>query len=159
MFEHEATNKAIISIKIFFTSDRIKAMSENTKKNLQEAGLKSTLPRLKIMEILQSGDHLSAEEIYKDLLDNSYDVGLATVYRVLTQFENAGIVIKHSFESSKSVYELNNPEHHDHMVCLETGDIIEFHDELIEARQEEIAKKHGYDVIDHSMVLYVKKSK
>ena len=159
MVEHEAANRAIISIKIFFTWDRIKAMSENTKKNLQEAGLKSTLPRLKIMEILQSGDHLSAEEIYKDLLDNSYDVGLATVYRVLTQFENAGIVIKHSFESSKSVYELNNSEHHDHMVCLETGDIIEFHDELIEARQEEIAKKHGYDVIDHSMVLYVKKSK
>ena len=134
-------------------------MSENTKKNLQEAGLKSTLPRLKIMEILENGSHLSAEEIYRDLIANNYDVGLATVYRVLTQFENAGIVIKHSFESSKSVYELNDHNHHDHMVCVDSGDIIEFHDEIIETRQEEIAKKHGFKLVDHSMVLYVKKIK
>ena len=134
-------------------------MSENTKKNLQEAGLKSTLPRLKIMEILENGRHLSAEEIYRDLIANNYDVGLATVYRVLTQFENAGIVIKHSFESSKSVYELNDHNHHDHMVCVDSGDIIEFHDEIIETRQEEIAKKHGFKLVDHSMVLYVKKIK
>ncbi|MAV83516.1 MAG: ferric iron uptake transcriptional regulator [Gammaproteobacteria bacterium] len=134
-------------------------MSENTKKNLQEAGLKSTLPRLKIMEILENGSHLSAEEIYRDLITNNYDVGLATVYRVLTQFENAGIVIKHSFEASKSVYELNDHNHHDHMVCVDSGDIIEFHDEIIEARQEAIAKKHGYELVDHSMVLYVKKVK
>lgn len=134
-------------------------MSENTKKNLQEAGLKSTLPRLKIMEILENGSHLSAEEIYRDLITNNYDVGLATVYRVLTQFENAGIVIKHSFEASKSVYELNDHNHHDHMVCVDSGDIIEFHDEIIEARQEAIAKKHGYELVDHSMVLYVKKLK
>ncbi len=134
-------------------------MSENTKKNLQEAGLKSTLPRLKIMEILEKGRHLSAEEIYRDLIANNYDVGLATVYRVLTQFENAGIVIKHSFEASKSVYELNDHNHHDHMVCVDSGDIIEFHDEIIETRQEEIAKKHGFKLVDHSMVLYVKKIK
>ncbi|MBH36803.1 MAG: ferric iron uptake transcriptional regulator [Gammaproteobacteria bacterium] len=134
-------------------------MSENTKKNLQEAGLKSTLPRLKIMEILENGSHLSAEEIYRDLITNNYDVGLATVYRVLTQFENAGIVIKHSFEASKSVYELNDHNHHDHMVCVDSGDIIEFHDEIIEAKQEAIAKKHGYELVDHSMVLYVKKVK
>ena len=134
-------------------------MSENTKKNLQEAGLKSTLPRLKIMEILENGRHLSAEEIYTDLIANNYDVGLATVYRVLTQFENAGIVIKHSFEASKSVYELNDHNHHDHMVCVDSGDIIEFHDEIIETRQEEIAKKHGFKLVDHSMVLYVKKIK
>jgi len=134
-------------------------MSENTKKNLQEAGLKSTLPRLKIMEILENGSHLSAEEIYRDLIANNYDVGLATVYRVLTQFENAGIVIKHSFESSKSVYELNDHNHHDHMVCVDSGDIVEFHDEIIETRQEEIAKKHGFKLVDHSMVLYVKKIK
>lgn len=134
-------------------------MSENTKKNLQEAGLKSTLPRLKIMEILENGRHLSAEEIYRDLISNNYDVGLATVYRVLTQFENAGIVIKHSFEASKSVYELNDHNHHDHMVCVDSGDIIEFHDEVIETRQEEIAKKHGFKLVDHSMVLYVKKIK
>ena len=134
-------------------------MSENTKKNLQEAGLKSTLPRMKIMEILENGSHLSAEEIYRDLIANNYDVGLATVYRVLTQFENAGIVIKHSFESSKSVYELNDHNHHDHMVCVDSGDIVEFHDEIIETRQEEIAKKHGFKLVDHSMVLYVKKIK
>ena len=134
-------------------------MSENTKKNLQEAGLESTLPRLKIMEILENGSHLSAEEIYRDLITNNYDVGLATVYRVLTQFENAGIVIKHSFEASKSVYELNDHNHHDHMVCVDSGDIIEFHDEIIEAKQEAIAKKHGYELVDHSMVLYVKKVK
>ena len=134
-------------------------MSENTKKNLQEAGLKSTLPRLKIMEILEKGRHLSAEEIYRDLIANNYDVGLATVYRVLTQFENAGIVIKHSFEASKSVYELNDHNHHDHMVCVDSGEIIEFHDEIIETRQEEIAKKHGFKLVDHSMVLYVKKIK
>ena len=134
-------------------------MSENTKKNLQEAGLKSTLPRLKIMEILENGRHLSAEEIYRDLIANNYDVGLATVYRVLTQFENAGIVIKHSFEASKSVYELNDHSHRDHMVCVDSGDIIEFHDEIIETRQEEIAKKHGFKLVDHSMVLYVKKIK
>ena len=134
-------------------------MSENTKKNLQEAGLKSTLPRLKIMEILENGRHLSAEEIYRDLIASNYDVGLATVYRVLTQFENAGIVIKHSFEASKSVYELNDHNHHDHMVCVDSGDIIEFHDEIIETRQEEIAKKHGFKLVDHSMVLYVKKVK
>ena len=134
-------------------------MSENTKKNLQEAGLKSTLPRLKIMEILENGRHLSAEEIYRDLISNNYDVGLATVYRVLTQFENAGIVIKHSFEASKSVYELNDHNHHDHMVCVDSGDIIEFHDEIIETRQEEIAKKHGFKLVDHSMVLYLKKIK
>tara|TARA_B100002019_G_C20830273_1_gene384920 strand:+ start:82 stop:486 length:405 start_codon:yes stop_codon:yes gene_type:complete len=134
-------------------------MSENTKKNLQEAGLKSTLPRMKIMEILENGRHLSAEEIYRDLISNNYDVGLATVYRVLTQFENAGIVIKHSFEASKSVYELNDHNHHDHMVCVDSGEIIEFHDEIIETRQEEIAKKHGFKLVDHSMVLYVKKIK
>ena len=134
-------------------------MSENTKKNLQEAGLKSTLPRMKIMEILENGRHLSAEEIYRDLIANNYDVGLATVYRVLTQFENAGIVIKQSFEASKSVYELNDHDHHDHMVCVDSGDIIEFHDEIIETRQEEIAKKHGFKLVDHSMVLYVKKIK
>ena len=111
------------------------------------------------MEILEDGSHLSAEEIYKDLIANKYDVGLATVYRVLTQFENAGIVIKHSFETSKSVYELNDHNHHDHMVCVDSGDIIEFHDEIIESRQKEIAKKHGYVLVDHSMVLYVKKIK
>ena len=130
-------------------------MTDKTNNNLKEAGLRATLPRIKILEIHK---HISAEDIYRDLIENRYDVGLATVYRVLTQFENAGIVIKHSFESSKAVYELNNSDHHDHMVCLDSGDIVEFHDDIIETRQEEIAKKHGFKLIDHSMVLYVKKT-
>ena len=133
-------------------------MTDKTNKNLNEAGLRATLPRIKILEMLENHKHISAEDIYRDLIENRYDVGLATVYRVLTQFENAGIVIKHSFESSKAVYELNNSDHHDHMVCLDSGDIVEFHDDIIETRQEEIAKKHGFKLIDHSMVLYVKKT-
>ncbi len=133
-------------------------MTDKTNKNLKEAGLRATLPRIKILEMLENHKHISAEDIYRDLIENRYDVGLATVYRVLTQFENAGIVIKHSFESSKAVYELNNSDHHDHMVCLDSGDIVEFHDDIIENRQEEIAKKHGFKLIDHSMVLYVKKT-
>jgi Fur family ferric uptake transcriptional regulator len=133
-------------------------MTNKTNKNLKEAGLRATLPRIKILEMLENHKHISAEDIYRDLIENRYDVGLATVYRVLTQFENAGIVIKHSFESSKAVYELNNSDHHDHMVCLDSGDIVEFHDDIIENRQEEIAKKHGFKLIDHSMVLYVKKT-
>ena len=133
-------------------------MTDKTNKNLKEAGLRATLPRIKILEMLENHKHIIAEDIYRDLIENRYDVGLATVYRVLTQFENAGIVIKHSFESSKAVYELNNSDHHDHMVCLDSGDIVEFHDDIIETRQEEIAKKHGFKLIDHSMVLYVKKT-
>jgi len=133
-------------------------MTDKTNKNLKEAGLRATLPRIKILEMLENHKHISAEDIYRDLIENRYDVGLATVYRVLTQFENAGIVIKHSFESSKAVYELNNSDHHDHMVCLDSGEIVEFHDDIIETRQEEIAKKHGFKLIDHSMVLYVKKT-
>ena len=132
-------------------------MTDKTNKNLKEAGLRATLPRIKILEMLENHKHISAEDIYRDLIENRYDVGLATVYRVLTQFENAGIVIKHSFESSKAVYELNNSDHHDHMVCLDSGDIVEFHDDIIETRQEEIAKKHGFRLIDHNMVLFVKK--
>ena len=130
-------------------------MSENTKKNLQEAGLKSTLPRLKIMEILEDGSHLSAEEIYKDLIANKYDVGLATVYRVLTQFENAGIVIKHSFESSKSVYELNDHNHHDHMVCVRCQRVIEYVNPEMVALQESVASEHGCEMVDHTHVIYV----
>ena len=133
-------------------------MTDKTNKNLKEAGLRATLPIIKILEMLENHKHIIAEDIYRDLIENRYDVGLATVYRVLTQFENAGIVIKHSFESSKAVYELNNSDHHDHMVCLDSGDIVEFHDDIIETRQEEIAKKHGFRLIDHSMVLYVKKT-
>ena len=125
---------------------------------LKKAGLKVTLPRLRILELLEDGDkaHLSAEEIYRKLIDAGEEVGLATVYRVLTQFEQAGICIRHNFEEGHAVYELTPSDHHDHMVCLNTGDVIEFTDDIIEERQRILAKERGYEIIDHSMVLYVK---
>ena len=133
---------------------------ENTE--LKKAGLKATLPRIRILEALESSEHnrhLSAEEVYKQLINSGEDVGLATVYRVLTQFESAGIVIRHNFEEGHAVYEITPDDHHDHMVCLETGKVIEFHDDLIEKRQDEIAAEKGYQIVDHSMVLYVKPTK
>ena len=125
---------------------------------LKKAGLKVTLPRLRILELLEHDDktHLSAEEIYRRLIEAGEEVGLATVYRVLTQFEQAGICIRHNFEEGHAVYELTPSDHHDHMVCLETGDVIEFTDDIIEERQKKIAEKAGYEIVDHSMVLYVK---
>ena len=125
---------------------------------LKKAGLKGTLPRLRILELLEDGDkaHLSAEEIYRRLIDAGEEVGLATVYRVLTQFEQAGICIRHNFEEGHAVYELTPSDHHDHMVCLHTGDVIEFTDDIIEERHRILAKERGYEIIDHSMVLYVK---
>ena len=125
---------------------------------LKKAGLKVTLPRLRILELLEDDDkaHLSAEEIYRKLIDAGEEVGLATVYRVLTQFEQAGICIRHNFEEGHAVYELTPSDHHDHMVCLNTGDVIEFTDDIIEERQRILAKERGYEIIDHSMVLYVK---
>ena len=125
---------------------------------LKKAGLKVTLPRLRILELLEGGDktHLSAEEIYRRLIDAGEEVGLATVYRVLTQFEQAGICIRHNFEEGHAVYELTPSDHHDHMVCLDTGDVIEFTDDIIEERQKKLATEQGYEIIDHSMVLYVK---
>ena len=132
---------------------------QKKNKELQKAGLKATLPRIKILEVLEAKCHLSAEAIYKELILMDEDVGLATIYRVLTQFESAGIVIKHNFEEAHAVYEIVSDEHHDHMVCIESGKIIEFHDEIIEERQSEIASKYGYEIVDHNMVLYVKKIK
>ena len=125
---------------------------------LKKAGLKVTLPRLRILELLERDDkaHLSAEEIYRELLGAGEEVGLATVYRVLTQFEQAGICIRRNFEEGHAVYELTPSDHHDHMVCLETGDVIEFTDDVIEERQKKLAEKEGYEIIDHNMVLYVK---
>tara|TARA_B100001146_G_scaffold224894_1_gene244780 strand:+ start:2635 stop:3042 length:408 start_codon:yes stop_codon:yes gene_type:complete len=130
----------------------------NEESDLKKAGLKVTLPRLRILELLEDKKemHLSAEDIYKKLLEAGEDVGLATVYRVLTQFEQAGIVVKNNFEEGRAVYELHHDQHHDHMVCVETGKIIEFHDEIIEQRQSDVAKDLGYVIVDHSMVLYVK---
>ena len=124
---------------------------------LKKAGLKVTLPRLRILELLEEDKgHLSAEDIYRKLIDAGEEVGLATVYRVLTQFEQAGICIRHNFEEGHAVYELTPSDHHDHMVCLDTGDVIEFTDDVIEERQKILATEHGYEIIDHSMVLYVK---
>ena len=128
------------------------------RKELRKAGLKITLPRLKILEILEGAKlrHMSAEDIYKELLQSCEDIGLATVYRVLTQFEAAGLVTRHNFEGGHSVFELDDGDHHDHMVCVETGDVIEFVSEEIERLQHEIAEKYGYELLDHSLVLYVK---
>ena len=128
---------------------------------LRKAGLKVTLPRVKILQILENSatatQHMSAEDVYKALLGAGEDVGLATVYRVLTQFETAGMVVRHHFETGHSVFELAKGEHHDHMVCMETGDVIEFVDPIIEKRQYELAEEKGYELVDHSLVLYVRK--
>lgn len=130
---------------------------------LRNAGLKVTLPRLKILQILESSEegpqHLSAEDVYLALRAAGEEVGLATVYRVLTQFETAGLVDRHNFETGHSVFELAKGEHHDHMVCVASGDVIEFTDPIIEKRQHEIAEEHGYELMEHSLVLYVRKKK
>jgi len=125
---------------------------------LKKAGLKVTLPRLKILQILEQAEtrHLSAEDVYKALLDSGDDVGLATVYRVLTQFEAAGLVVRHNFDGGHSVFELADGDHHDHMVSVDTGEVIEFFDEEIERLQHKIADKHGYEIVDHNLVLYVR---
>ena len=128
---------------------------------LRKAGLKVTHPRMRILEILDSheGKHVTAEEIYRELLGKHDDIGLATVYRVLTQFEAVGMVLKHNFEGGQAVYELDRGKHHDHMVDVDSGKVIEFSSEEIERLQHEIAAKHGYVIEDHSLVLYVRKKK
>ncbi len=124
--------------------------------DLKKAGLKVTLPRLKILEILGKSKehHLSAEDIYRVLLDSGDDIGLATVYRVLTQFEDAGLVVRHHFEGGQSVFEMDHGAHHDHLVCVKCGRVEEFVDNVIEKRQEEIAKQAGYTITDHSLNIY-----
>ena len=124
--------------------------------NLKKAGLKITIPRLRILEIMEKAKehHLSAEDIYRDLLDSGEDIGLATVYRVLTQFEEAGLVVKHHFEGGQSVFELDHGQHHDHLVCVKCNRVEEFVDQIIEQRQQEIAKNAGYEITDHSLNIY-----
>src|SRR6185503_18616617 len=126
--------------------------------DLRKAGLKVTHPRMRILEILEtsSGKHMTAEDIYRRLLEHHDDIGLATVYRVLTQFEAAGLVAKHNFEGGQAVYEIDRGKHHDHMVDVDTGKVIEFTSEEIERLQHAIAEKHGYQIEDHSLVLYVR---
>jgi len=127
------------------------------KQNLKQAGLKATLPRLKILETLENNPdaHMSAEDIYKVFMDsNDVDIGLATIYRVLTQFESAGIVCRHRFEDGRAVFELDDGKHHDHMVCMQCGDVTEFVDDVIEQRQREIAEKSGFQMTDHCLYIY-----
>lgn len=124
--------------------------------NLRKAGLKVTLPRIKVLEILENNPqrHMSAEDVYKTLLGHGEEIGLATVYRVLTQFETAGLVSRHHFEGGHSVFEIDSGEHHDHMLCVRCGKIEEFVDETIEDRQKELARKAGFELTDHCLYLY-----
>lgn len=124
--------------------------------DLKKAGLKATLPRVRVLQLLENSEqrHMSAEEVYKSLLDSGEDVGLATVYRVLTQFETAGLVSRHHFEGGLSVFELNEGRHHDHVVCVKCGKIEEFTDDIIEERQRNIAKLKGFDMTDHCLYIY-----
>ena len=128
---------------------------------LRKAGLKVTLTRVKILQILESAEdkHMSAENVYKALLEAKEDVGLATVYRVLTQFESVGLVVRHNFDGGHSVFEYSSGEHHDHMVCMESGDVIEFIDAEIEKRQHAIAEERGFEIVDHNLVIYVRPKK
>jgi Fur family ferric uptake transcriptional regulator len=127
--------------------------------DLKKAGLKVTLPRLKVLEVLERAEprHMSAEDVYKQLINSDDTVGLATVYRVLTQFESAGIVSRHNFDDGHAVYELANEIHHDHMVDVDSGNVIEFVSEEIEKLQHKIAEEHGFDLVHHELVLYVRK--
>ena len=129
---------------------------ETKNQQIKQAGLKVTLPRVKILQILEASEkrHVSAEDVYRMLLDNAEEIGLATVYRVLTQFEAAGLVCRHHFESGQSVFELNRGGHHDHLVCLSCARVVEFVDEVIEARQRAIAEKHDFVIEDHALVIY-----
>lgn len=128
----------------------------STPNDLKTVGLKATLPRLKILNLFEHGEvrHLSAEDVYKMLIGEGLDIGLATVYRVLTQFEQAGLLTRHHFESGKSVFELNQGGHHDHLVCLQCGRVEEFHDPEIEKRQIKVAEKLGFIIREHSLYLY-----
>jgi len=125
-------------------------------KDLRTIGLKATLPRLKVLELFQSSKirHMTAEDVYKLLLNENADIGLATVYRVLTQFEQAGLLQRHHFEGGRAVFELNEGSHHDHLVCLQCGKVEEFYDAEIEKRQHKIAKDRGFNLHDHSLYLY-----
>ena len=130
--------------------------------DLRKVGLKVTHPRVRILELLEqksASHHMSAEDIYRQLLEHGDEIGLATVYRVLTQFEAAGLVLKHNFEGGQAVYELDRGGHHDHMVDVDTGKIVEFESEEIEALQHKIAAAHGFELEEHSLVLYVRKKR
>jgi len=132
----------------------IHAMSD--PRELKDTGLKVTVPRLKVLDLFQHSDqrHLTAEDVYRKLLEEHSDIGLATVYRVLTQFEQAGLLVRHHFEGGKAVYELNEGGHHDHLVCLRCGRVEEFYDSQIESRQDEVARQRGFAIREHQLYLY-----
>jgi len=134
-------------------------MADNENHELRRVGLKVTLPRISILQLMTKNrqKHMSAEEVYKMLMESGEDVGLATVYRVLTQFEAAGLVVRHNFDGGHAVFELNDGDEHDHMVCVETGEVIEFTDERVDKLRREIAEQHNFELVDHTLVLYVKK--
>jgi len=138
--------------------DNLKQHTIMESTELKKAGLKVTLPRMKILELMESSNvrHQSAEDIYRALLELDEEVGLATVYRVLTQFESAGLVTRHHFEGGQAVFELNREGHHDHLVCVSCGKVEEFTDEIIESQQKKIAENKGYSITDHSLTLYGK---
>lgn len=128
----------------------------NNVSQLKDNGLKVTGPRLKILDLFErhSDDHLSAEDVYRLLMEEGSDVGVATIYRVLTQFEQAGILLRHHFETGKAVYELNKGDHHDHLVCVKCNNVAEFHSPEIEALQDKIASENGYRIVDHALYMY-----
>lgn len=136
-------------------------MSSNQPNYLRKAGLKVTLPRLRVLEILGDNKekHMTADDVYRALIEAKDDIGLATVYRVLNQFEAAGLVMKHNFEGGQAYYELDDGEHHDHMICVETGKVIEFVSDKIEQLQHDIAEEFGYELVDHSLIMYVRPKK
>lgn len=134
---------------------------QQAQRKLKQAGLKVTVPRLKVLDVLESAElhHLSAEDVYKELLRIDESIGITTIYRVLTQFENAGLVERHNFDDGHAIYEIAPKAHHDHMVDVDNGDVTEFVEESIESLQREIAAKHGYELVHHEMVLYVRRKR
>ncbi len=134
---------------------------QQAQRKLKQAGLKVTVPRLKVLDVLESAElhHLSAEDVYKELLRIDESIGITTIYRVLTQFENAGLVERHNFDDGHAVYEIAPKAHHDHMVDVDNGEVTEFVEESIETLQREIAAKHGYELVHHEMVLYVRRKR
>lgn len=139
------------------TDHRNKFMNDsNVNKDLKRAGLRTTHPRIKVLEILEKSDtrHMAAEDIYKVLLEQGESIGLATVYRALTQFESAGLVVRHNFESDRAVYELNDDEHHDHLICIKCNKVVEFFNADIESLQDKVAQLNNFSLVDHSLTLY-----
>lgn len=148
----------LIAFILYHNEVTVRKTMSSENKELRKVGLKVTLPRVKILQILENSEnkHMSAEDVYKALIEGDQDVGLATVYRVLTQFEAAGLVTRHHFEGGHSVFEVDSGDHHDHLVCMETGAVIEFQNDTIERLQEQIAEELGYELVDHNLVLYGK---